>query len=157
MENVVAKKFLHRALLIQLLGLFLIPTADLNAEEISWFVTNKVDSNNRPIQTTDIFFSCSDRIYAMVTIEDLPKDLQVIAVDWLDPGGRQREHTMHEFRHFGYRQQMWAWLTLHPPRGAIAVRLFNPSFGMQEFIGMWTVRVYINGKLLGKTEFEVLC
>jgi len=157
MEKVVAKKFLRSAFLIQLLGLFLIPTMGVNAAEISWFVTNKVDSNNRPIPTTDIFFSCSDKIYATVTIEDLPKELQVIAVDWLDPGGRQREHAKQTFRHLGYRQQMRAWLTLHPPRGAIAVRLLNPSFGMQEFIGMWTVRVYINGKLLGKAEFEVLC
>ena len=157
MEKVVAKKFLRSAFLIQLLGLFLIPTMGVNAAEISWFVTNKVDSNNRPIPTTDIFFGCSDRIYAMVTIEDLPEELQVIAFDWLDPGGRQREYTVHEFRHFGYRQQMWAWLTLHPPRGAIAVRLLNPSFGMQEFIGIWTVRVSINVKLLGKAEFEVLC
>ena len=151
------RKPLRNLLALQLVWIFLIPQSSLNAAEINWFVTNKIDPYDRPIQTTDVFFSCSDRIYAMVTIEDLPKGSQVVVFDWVDPSGRQREHTVHRFRHSGHRQQMWAWLTLHPPRGAIAVRLFNPSFGMQEFIGKWTVKVSLNGKLLGKAEFEVLC
>jgi len=129
----------------------------LRAAEIDWFITNAVDADGRPIRTDDSTFSCSDRIYTMVFVSDLNETTHTLIVDWIDPSGRQREHTVHKFRYLGGRQWMWAWLTLHPPRGTIALRIFNPSVGMREFVGTWTVRVVIDDLILGRDNFEVLC
>ena len=129
----------------------------VRAAEIDWFVTNEIDADGRPIKTDISIFSCSDQIYTMVSFNDLRETTHTLIVDWIDPSGRQREHTVHNFRYFGKPASIWAWLTLHPPRGAIALRLFNPSVGMREFIGIWTVRITIDNQLLGRANFEVLC
>lgn len=129
----------------------------VRAAEIDWFVTNTTDDDGRPIRTDANVFNCSDQIYTMVSYSGLRETTHALIVDWIDPSGRQREHTVHNFRYFGNPASIWAWLTLHPPRGAIALRLFNPSVGMREFIGTWTVRVAIDNQFLGRAKFEVLC
>ena len=129
----------------------------VRATQIDWFVTNTTDDNGRPMRTDADVFNCSDRIYMMVAVSNLRETTHTLIVDWIDPSGRQREHTVHDFRYFGSPASIWAWLTLHPPRGAIALRLFNPSVGMREFIGIWTVRIAIDYEFLGRAEFEVLC
>ena len=129
----------------------------VRATQIDWFVTNTTDDNGRPMRTDADVFNCSDRIYMMVAVSNLRETTHTLIVDWIDPSGRQREHTVHNFRYFGNPASIWAWLTLHPPRGAIALRLFNPSVGMREFIGTWTVKVTIDNQFLGRAKFEVLC
>ena len=147
----------YRTFSFLLLLLFLFGQGSVRAAEIDWFVTNTTDDDGRPIRTDANVFNCSDQIYTMVSFSGLRETTRVLIVDWIDPSGRQREHTVHNFRYFGSPASIWAWLTLHPPRGAIALRLFSPSLGMREFIGTWTVRVTIDGQFLGREKFEVLC
>jgi len=147
----------YRTVLFLLLLFFLFGQGSVRAAEIDWFVTNTTDDDGRPIWTDANVFSCSDRIYTMVSVSDLRETTHTLIVDWIDPSGRQREHTVHNFRYFGNPASIWAWLTLHPPRGAIALRIFNPSVGMREFIGIWTVRIAIDDQFLGRSNFEVLC
>ena len=142
---------------VLLLLLSLAGQGSVRAAEIDWFVTNTTDDDGRPIRTDANVFNCSDQIYTMVSYSGLRETTHALIVDWIDPSGRQREHTVHNFRYFGNPASIWAWLTLHPPRGAIALRLFNPSVGMREFIGTWTVRVAIDNQFLGRAKFEVLC
>ena len=143
---------------VLLLLLSLAGQGSVRAAEIDWFVTNTTDDNDgRPIRTDANVFNCSDQIYTMVSYSGLRETTHALIVDWIDPSGRQREHTVHNFRYFGNPASIWAWLTLHPPRGAIALRLLNPSSGMREFIGIWTVRVTIDNQFLGRAKFEVLC
>ena len=140
------------------LSLLLIPFQTPTAsEEIDWFVTATIDEVGRPVWTENMTFNCSDQIYTMTSVRGLTEAAHTLVVDWIDPSGRRREHTVHEFQYWGGRQWMWAWLTLHPPRGAVALRLFNPSVGMREFIGIWTVEVMIDDQPLGQATFEVLC
>ena len=148
---------LYRTFWFFLLLLFLFGQGGVRAAEIDWFITNTTDDDGRPIRTDASVFSCSDQIYTMVSFSDLRETTHTLIVDWIDPNGRQREHTVHSFRYFGNPASIWAWLTLHPPRGAIALRLFNPSVGMREFIGTWTVRISIDNRFLGQANFEVLC
>ena len=148
---------LYRTISFFLLLLFLFGQGSVQATEIDWFVTNTTDDNGRPIRSVVCFFSWSFDIYTMVSFSYLRETTHTLIVDWIDPSGRQREHTVHNFRYFGNPASIWAWLTLHPPRGAIALRLFNPSVGMREFIGTWTVRVAIDNQSLGRATFEVLC
>ena len=142
---------------VLLLLLSLAGQGSVRAAEIDWFVTNTTDDDGRPIWTDADVFSCSDRIYTMVLVSDLRETTHTLIVDWIDPNGRQREHTVHNFRFSGNPISIWAWLTLHPPRGSIAFRIFNPSVGMREFIGTWTVRVTIDNEPQGKVKFEILC
>ena len=148
---------LFRTVSFLLLLLFLFGSGSVRAAEIDWFITNTTDVDGRPIRTDASVFNCSDQIYTMVSFSDLRETTHTLIVDWIDPSGRQREHTVHNFRYFGNPASIWAWLTLHPPRGAIALRLFNPSVGMREFIGVWTVRITIDYQFLGRAKFEVLC
>ncbi|MBO67750.1 MAG: hypothetical protein CL398_05500 [Acidiferrobacteraceae bacterium] len=122
-----------------------------------WYVTNEINDNGQPIRPRNNIFNCSDRIYAVVSVKDIKHETHVLVVDWVDPAGRKRERTEHVFEYYGGRHTMWAWLTLHPPRGSIALRLLNPSVGMQDFIGLWTVTVSIDSSLIGKNKFEILC
>ena len=148
----------YRTISFVLLLLFsLAGQGSVRAAEINWFVTNTTDDDGRPIRTDANVFNCSDQIYTMVSFNGLHETTHALIVDWIDPSGRQREHTVHNFRYFGNPTSIWAWLTLHPPRGAIALRLFNPSVGMREFVGTWTVRVTIDNQFLGRAKFEVLC
>ena len=140
-----------------LLLLSLVYQGSVRAAEIDWFVTNTTDDDGRPIPTDTNEVRATARIYTMVSFNNLSKTTHTLIVDWIDPNGRQREHTMHNFRYFGNPASIWAWLTLHPPRGAIALRIFNPSVGMRDFIGTWTVRITIDDQFLGRATFEVLC
>ena len=142
---------------VLLLLLSLAGHGSVRATEIDWFITNTTDVDGRPIRTDTSVFNCSDQIYTMVSFNNLRETTHTLIVDWIDPSGRQREHTVHNFHYFGNPTSIWAWLTLHPPRGAIALRLFNPSVGMREFIGIWTVRITIDYEFLGRANFEVLC
>ena len=148
---------LFRTVSFLLLLLFLFGSGSVRAAEIDWFITNTTDVDGRPIRTDASVFNCSDEIYTMVSFSDLRETTHTLIVDWIDPSGRQREHTVHNFRYFGNPASIWAWLTLHPPRGALALRHFNPSVGMLEFIGIWTVRITIDNQFLGRAKFEVLC
>ena len=148
---------LFRVISFLLLLLFISGSGSVRAAEIDWFITNTTDVDGRPIRTDASVFNCSDQIYTMVSFSDLRETTHTLVVDWIDPSGRQREHTEHNFRYFGNPASIWAWLTLHPPRGAIALRLFDPSVGMREFIGVWTVRITIDYQFLGRAKFEVLC
>lgn len=148
---------LFRVISFLLLLLFISGSGSVRAAEIDWFITNTTDVDGRPIRTDASVFNCSDQIYTMVSFSDLRETTHTLIVDWIDPSGRQREHTVHNFRYFGNPASIWAWLTLHPPRGAIALRLFDPSVGMREFIGAWTVRITIDYQFLGRAKFEVLC
>jgi hypothetical protein len=148
---------LLRVISFLLLLLFISGSGSVRAAEIDWFITNTTDVDGRPIRTDASVFNCSDQIYTMVSFSDLRETTHTLIVDWIDPSGRQREHTVHNFRYFGNPASIWAWLTLHPPRGAIALRLFDPSVGMREFIGAWTVRITIDYQFLGRAKFEVLC
>ena len=142
---------------VLLLLLSLAGQGSVRAAEIDWFVTNTTNDDGRPTRTDADVFNCSDQIYTMVSFSGLRETTHALIVAWIDPSGRPREHTVHNFRYFGNPASIWAWLTLHPPRGAIALRIFNPSVGMREFIGTWTVRVTIDNEFLGRAKFEVLC
>ena len=148
---------LYRTFSFFLLLLFLFGQGSVRAAEFDWFVPNTTDDDGRPIRTDANVFNCSDQIYTMVSFSGLRETTHALIVDWIAPSGRQREHTVLNFRDFGNPASIWAWLTLHPPRGAIALRLFNPSVGMREFIGTWTVRATIDNQFLGRAKYEVLC
>ena len=119
------------------------------------FLTNQ-ENNNQPLDEPMTQFDCSDRIFLVVIVAGLEQENHELKVRWLGPGGDQRELTRYEFLALPVTK-IWAWLQLHGPTGAIVGQMFDPSFGMEEFIGQWTAEVFIDGEKVSLQQFQVLC
>jgi len=119
------------------------------------FLTNQVE-NNQPLEQRMDKFDCSDRIYLVLIVAGLSRESHELKVRWLDPHGTQQELTRYDFD--GQRaNKIWAWLQLNGPTGAIIGQMFDPSFGMEEFIGDWHAEVFIDGDKVASEPFKVLC
>lgn len=119
------------------------------------FLTNQ-ENNNQPLDEPMTQFDCSDRIFLVVIVAGLKQENHELKVRWLGPAGDLRELTRYEFRALPV-SKIWAWLQLHGPTGAIVGQMFDPSFGMEEFIGEWSAEVYIDGEQVSLQQFQVLC
>lgn len=119
------------------------------------YLTNQV-KNNQPVKSDSSEFGCSDRIYGVLEITGLEKIQHDFSVHWFDPTDKQIEVTKFDFKG-AYKNRLWSWLQLHAPTGAILGQMFDPSFGMEGFIGQWRVEFKINNETVAKTNFRVLC
>jgi len=124
-------------------------------EEYQLYLTNRIE-NNQPSSEKQDKFDCSDRIYLVLEARNLPLEKHELTVRWLDPEGDQQELTQYEFNGLSYTR-VWAWLQLHGPTSAVIGKIFDQSFGMEDFIGQWVVIVLINKKKIGELEFNILC
>lgn len=105
-------------------------------------------------------FDCSDKIYIVIEAVHLKPGDRHIEVLWYRPDGRRQEDTNFTVRpKSGVKDRFWAWLALHRPADGVVVRVLlqDRSFGMEDFVGRWTAKVYINGNLLGKETFKLYC
>ncbi len=123
-----------------------------------YFTAETVDGV--PLDKPTRKFSCFDKIYAVIELEQLPRGRHTLLVRWFDRAGKQREQTEYDFqRHVG-KQMVWAWLRIHRPRGGAVERMLSmdPAAGMEEFAGTWKVKIYIDNKKLPTTErIEIEC
>lgn len=102
-------------------------------------------------------FDCSDKIYTVVELGKFPKGKHQVSVRWIDPHDETRENTRYQFHVHGEQTRIWAWLSLSRGVGAGMLQWIDPSAGLEDFIGPWTVHVMIDGKRLGGGKFEVSC
>lgn len=98
-------------------------------------------------------FDCSDRIYLLVTAVGLSKGKHELKALWIDPFGKQKEVTRYQFDGLPVTQ-VWAWLQLHGPTGTIIGQMFDPSFGMEEFIGEWKIEAFIDNEPISEKNFR---
>ena len=129
----------------------------LASENINFkvYTTSKViDGQPTPDVVTD--FDCSDRIYLVLEAQGLEQKKHQLAVKWFNPVNEQQELTKYKFDGHPY-SRVWAWLQLSGPPGAVIGQVFDPAFGMEDFIGKWQVQVLLNSKKLDQIEFNVLC
>lgn len=119
------------------------------------FLTNQ-EKEDQPLDQPMTQFDCSDRIFVVVTVAGLKQESHELKIRWLDPLGAQRELTRYNFQGLPITK-IWAWLQLHGPTGAIVGQMFDPSFGMEEFIGEWKAEVFIDGEKVSVQQFQVLC
>ncbi len=116
--------------------------------------------NNRPGPTHQGEFECSDKIYGVVvvTAPDRQKATEhLLIVNWLNPGNRLEQKTRYTFKSYGKGTQVWAWLKLSGSTGSSIGQIFDPAYGMDEFIGKWRAEFVIDGKRIKTLPFEVLC
>jgi len=70
------------------------------------------------------------------------------------PACRQ-DYSNFRFSEANYR--VWFWLKLKPAFGGKLLKSFDPSFGMEDFIGTWTARLYLDEKNIAEKHFFVGC
>ncbi len=113
--------------------------------------------NGVPLAQPSTEFDCTDTVYAVIDLKGLSPSEHRLDVVWRDPRGKEREHNRHEFRAPGGEQRLWIWLRMHKPAGAGFLQAFNPSAGMDDFVGDWTVKFAVDGRLLDTKHFAVIC
>ncbi len=121
------------------------------------YLTNHVIST-QPTSTAVTQFDCSDRIFVVVEATGLAQAEHELTVEWINPADERLELTNFDFHaHPSTPSRVWAWLQLHGPTGAVIGQIFDPSFGMEDFIGEWHARVLIDQEQIGAPVFNVLC
>jgi hypothetical protein len=140
---------------------FLLLTASsLRAEDqphYKVYLTKKVE-NDQPLMEdkAETTFDCTDRIYLVVEALGLTSESYKLTVKWLNPVNKQQEKTGYTFDAFPFTR-IWAWLQLSGPPGAVIGQVFDPTFGMEEFIGDWNAVVSIDKKKIKSAKFTVVC
>ena len=117
-------------------------------------------ANKQPAMDQKEHFECSDTIYVVVEVtapERQQASEHLLIVKWFNPDGKLQERTRFEFNSYGKGTRVWAWLRLSGSTGASVGRMFDPAFGMSEFIGDWRAEVYIDDKKHSTLKFDVLC
>ena len=112
--------------------------------------------NGIPSREAHTDFDCSDRIYLVVEANNLTTEEHDLQVRWFNPVGDQQERTDYSFQAYPFTR-IWAWLQLSGPPGAVIGQVFDPAFGMEEFIGEWQTKITIDKKKIDDVEFNVLC
>jgi hypothetical protein len=116
-------------------------------------------ANGVPLDDPAQRFACSDRIFFVLSAKGLPEGRHRLNVRWLNPRGRQQEHTEYAFFAVGASTRVWAWLDLHKDEDGVIDRVLfqDRSSGMAEFLGEWQVRAYIDGDEVARERFRVDC
>ena len=115
------------------------------------------EQEGKPLAQPATEFSCHDKIFAVIEIEGLSQDRHKLDAVWRNPAGKDREHTEYEFSMRDSPTRLWVWLKLHRSMEAAVVAFMNPSAGMDEFIGEWTLSLAIDDKPIAIKSFSVLC
>ncbi len=115
------------------------------------------DEHERPLSFEKNAFDCSEKIYAVTELTHFPKGKHEFSVRWIDPANTTREHTRYPFHIHNTETRLWSWLTLKRGTGAGMLQWIDPSAGLEDFIGPWTVKVSIDGKEIAKLTMEVNC
>lgn len=110
-----------------------------------------------PSTQTQEIFDCTDKIYTVLELENHPLGKHQLSVRWIDPNGTVREHTQYDFHIRIQKTRLWAWLSLTRGFGSGMLKWANPAAGLEEFIGLWEIDVRVDGKRIGKENFEVSC
>ena len=135
------------------LGLFL-----TSSSAFAEFYLSKEKKKDEPMTKAYDNFHCRDKIYGVVVGKWPNKSEHLLEAYWTDPHGKQREHTRYKFIARKGETRTWAWLRLHRAEPDILERLLmQEDDSLLEFNGQWKVDFYIDGKKIGKLNFQVKC
>lgn len=104
---------------------------------------------------TETFF-CHDTIYVNIIARYLKKGSYRASVSWINPKGKEQNYAEQYFNS-GDTVRVWFWLKLHPSLGGRFLKAIDPSFGMEDYIGEWRLKLRINGELQETRTFFVTC
>ena len=124
------------------------------------YLTTTQANSNRPRTIAQEHFECSDTIYAVIEVTAPDRQQasdHLLIVNWLNPADKLEEKTRVEFKSYGKGSRACAWLRPSGSSGASIGQMFDPSFGMSEFIGKWRAEISIDKKKFKTISFDVLC
>ena len=138
-----------------LISLVLFLGSNLASAEI--FLSKEL-KKDEPMTKAFTKFHCRDKIYGVVVGKWPKKSEHLLEAYWADPQGKQREHTRYKFIAHKEETRTWAWLRLHRGEPDILEKLLmQEDDSLREFNGQWKVTFYIDGKKIGKLNFQVSC
>ena len=119
------------------------------------------DKHGFPLADGKETFDCGDQIFSVVQLHHYAAGSYQLTIDWVDPHGDQRERTEYPFKvgdpYVDPNTRLWSWLRLKRGAGAGLFQWVNPTAGLENLIGIWELKVSIDGEHLNTTEFEVSC
>lgn len=104
---------------------------------------------------TDTFF-CHDTVYVQSILTGLKKSSHRASVSWINPKGKEQSFSEQDFSASGVTR-VWFWLKLHPSFGGKFLKSVDPSIGMSDYVGMWILKLRIDGELIDVKTFFVAC
>jgi hypothetical protein len=104
-------------------------------------------------------FDCSDKIYAVMRFYGLKRGAHEVVAHWYNARGRLQEKTPYSFSASAQDTRIWLWLQLHRPSANMWDRILlqDRAAGMEDFVGEWKVKFYLDGKHLDTRKFLVFC
>ena len=115
------------------------------------------DESQTPRRTAQEQFSCNEKVFAVIELNQFEAGVHELEVKWTDPHGDERENTRYQFQSMRDTTRLWAWIVLSRAPGSAIFRWLDPSIGLEEFVGIWQVEVKIDQKHLSSANFEVVC
>ena len=131
------------------------PTSSDKDKSEFYFATG--DKFGTPLEKGQTNFGCTDKVYLVAQLRQVPKGKHIFTVLWRDPSGDVRETTEYDFHVTQEESKLWAWVRLSRARGAGMLSWINPAAGLEEFIGEWAVEVLVDKKRVNKGAFTVTC
>ena len=100
-------------------------------------------------------FLAWDKIYGVISFNVENPGEHILTTDWHTPFNSLEHHTIYRFTSTQADQsfQLYSWLQLW--KNGPLKRTFTGQDFKQEFHGPWTVRFYLDGRLVGKDNFEI--
>lgn len=113
--------------------------------------------NSQPSTKPRVYFDCTDKVFAVLAIKNMPLGRHELSLRWIGPHGQEQERVDYAFSVAKTETKLWAWLNLIRAKGAGMITWVNPAAGLEEFIGPWTVDAYVNDQKVRSGEFSVDC
>lgn len=103
-------------------------------------------------------FDCQDKIMALVDLSGFKRGVLSANMEWIAPDGDVQERVeMKVGVNSQGRGEFYSFIQFHKGKGAGIFAFIDPSMSLEEFIGPWTVNIYVNGNKLASHDFEVAC
>lgn len=137
-------------------GLLLLLAFNVFADEITYEMYFAKVENVKPADQIQEF-GCSDKVYAIINLKGGVASSKVKSqLQWITPNGKVQEQTDMTFYVNGVGDsRAWAWLQLHGPSAILG--FLDDSSGMQKYLGDWDIRLLVDGKVVIKGQFNMLC
>lgn len=102
-------------------------------------------------------FDCSDKIFVTANLKKISKGKHKLKAIWINPSKATEQVAEHKFQTSKNTYYGWLWLKLTPPTGGAILGALSPNSGMSEYIGIWTVHLYLDDKKIDSKVFQVSC
>jgi hypothetical protein len=148
---------LSAALLLQAIAASSTARAGIDGK-FNVYVTNQA-LDEMPVNNPGDKFACREKIYGVVEISGAQGDTaeHVLYATWRNPSGDDQEITKYPFHLTNGGARVWVWLKLHRSAESSLTQFMNPSGGLEEFAGQWTLQIRIDDQDIDTKHFELLC